>query len=143
MFTAELITTLGGMVAGFVMRLIAIRSQQQTDFQMAAIGKINAATESADRAAARTKDGGKFARRLIVLFILFSVVLVPLLAPMWGLPVVVEHDKKFGTLFFGLIELPSFKQFTTVYGVLLIPELRQVLLAIVGFYFGAGSARAR
>lgn len=141
MFTAELITTLGGMVAGFVMKLIAIRSQQQSDFMMATVKRIDAATASADRAAAR--DGGKFARRLIVLFILFSVVLVPLLAPMWGLPVVVEHDKKIGSLFFGLIDLPSFKQFTTVYGVLLIPELRQVLLAIVGFYFGAGSARAR
>ena len=144
MLTAELLTTLGGSVAGFVMKLLAIRSQQQNDLMMRALERNKQAEESANNAATRVPiSAGKFVRRSIVLAILFAVVFIPLVAPMLGLPVVVEAEQPGTSVLWGLISEPATKIFTEINGVLLIPELRQVLLAIVGFYFGTASAKAR
>lgn len=144
MFTAELLTTLGGSVAGFVMKLIAIRSQQNSDMVMRALERDKQQVASYDAASKRVSvSAGKFVRRAIVLAILFAVVFIPLLAPMWGMPVVVEGEVPGNSILWGLISESPTKVFTEIHGVLLIPELRQVLLAIVGFYFGASSARAR
>ena len=143
MLTAELITTLGGSVAGFVMKLLAIRSQQNNDLMMKALDRDKAAMESTNAAAQRVSvSAGRFVRRAIVLAILFAVVFIPLLAPMMGLPVVVEGEEGGTSVLWGLISEAPQKIFTEINGVLLIPELRQVLLAIVGFYFGTASARA-
>ena len=46
MLTAELITTLGGSVAGFVMKLLAIRSQQNNDLMMKALDRDKAAMDA-------------------------------------------------------------------------------------------------
>ncbi len=144
MLTAELLTTVGGSLVGFVMKLMAIRSQQQNDMMLKALELDQQANNSANDAAARVSgSAGKFVRRAIVLAILFAVVFIPLLAPMWGLPVVVEGEQPGKTVLWGLISEPATKIFTEINGVLLIPELRQVLLAIVGFYFGTSTARAR
>lgn len=144
MFTAELLTTLGGSVAGFVMKLIAIRSQQNSDLMMRAMDRDKQQVESYNAASQRVSvNAGRFVRRVIVLAILFAVVFIPLLAPLWGLPVVVEGEEGGKSLLWGLISETPKKIFTEINGVLLIPELRQVLLAIVGFYFGTASARAR
>jgi len=144
MFTAELLTTLGGSVAGFVMKLIAIRSQQNSDMMMAALERDKQQVATYDAAAARVSvNAGRFVRRVIVLAILFAVVFIPLLAPLWGLPVVVEGETGGKDVLWGLISEAPKKIFTEINGVLLIPELRQVLLAIVGFYFGTASAKAR
>lgn len=143
MLTAELITTLGGSVAGFVMKLLAIRSQQNNDLMMKALDRDKVAMEATNAAAQRVSvSAGRFVRRAIVLAILFAVVFIPLLAPMMGLPVVVEGEEGGTSVLWGLISEAPQKIFTEINGVLLIPELRQVLLAIVGFYFGTASARA-
>ena len=143
MLTAELITTLGGSVAGFVMKLLAIRSQQNNDLMMKALDRDKVAMDATNAAAQRVSvSAGRFVRRAIVLAILFAVVFIPLLAPMLGLPVVVEGEEGGTSVLWGLISEAPQKIFTEINGVLLIPELRQVLLAIVGFYFGTASARA-
>lgn len=143
MLTAELLTTLGGSVAGFVMKLMAIRSQQSADILKLAIERNNQAEASVNSAAERVSvTAGRFVRRAIVLAILFAVVFVPFLAPLLGLPVVVEGEKSGASVLWGLISEAPTLVYTEIHGVLLIPELRQVLLAIVGFYFGTASARA-
>ena len=140
----ELLTTLGGSIAGYVMKLMAIRSQQQHDLLMAALKRDEMAEASRNAAADRVGvNAGKFVRRAIVLSILFGVVFLPMLAPMWGMPVVVEGEQAGRSWLFGLIQAPATKIFTEIHGVLLLPELRQVLLAIVGFYFGSSTARSR
>jgi hypothetical protein len=140
--TIELLTTLGGTLAGYVMKLLAIRSQNQQDLLMTSLKIREASDQSADKAAARVSSkAGKFVRRFIVIAILFAVVFLPLLAPLWGLPVILENDVQGTSVLWGLITGPTTKIFTEINGVILIPELRQVLLAIVGFYFGTSSAK--
>ena len=142
--TIELITALGGSVAGYVMKLISIRSQQQHELMRMALDNREQADSSSNQAAARVGiDAGRFVRRTIVLSVLFGVVLLPILAPLLGLPVVVEGEEAGRSWLFGLIEEETRVVFHEIRGVLLLPELRQVFLALASFYFGQGAARAR
>ena len=140
----ELMTALGGSVAGYVMKLLALRSQQQHELMRLALEQGKASVESANAAVARVGTGaGKFVRRTIVLSVLFGVVLLPILAPLLGLPVVVEGEEAGRSWLFGLIQEDTKVVFREIHGVLLLPELRQVFLALASFYFGQGAAKVR
>ena len=71
--------------------------------------------------------------------VLFSLTVVPFVAPLLGLPVITESTNDWSI--FGLLEGTDVT-FTYLYGVFLIPEVRMVLLSIVGFYFGTAAARS-
>ena len=141
MIPFELLTMAGGSITGFAFRYMAERAKdRQQQFEMLmnkekfAEGSRNAASERA------TGDSGKLIRRIIVIAILFGVILAPFILAIFGKSTIVEIDDVRTSFFFGLfgggtdtklIELPSY---------LLIPEMRQSLMAIIGYYFGNATA---
>lgn len=129
----ELIAMLGGGVSGFVMKMIAAQSQAQaTHFEMM-LKKQGVADESHDKAAQR---GGVWVRRAITITILFAVIAAPFILAFTNHGVTVENEAK-GLL--GFIGLGGGWQ--TLEGFVLLPEVRQTTLAIVGFYFGSSQVK--
>lgn len=142
--TPDLIITLVGSVAGYVMKLFALKGQQQHELFTQALKLQEAGDASMNQAIARVgNDAGKFVRRLIVMAVLFGVIFLPVLAPLFGVPLVIEGESGGKSFLWGLISEDGEKVFKEVHGILLIPELRQTFLALVSFYFGQGAARAR
>ena len=138
----EIATTLGGATTGFLMKMAAIKSQQSADLMKTMVTGMQANTKSADAAVNRVSiDAGRFTRRIIVFSVLFSVILMPFLAPLFGMDLIVEGVDKTEGFLFGLIGAGEEQVFTPIKGVLLIPELRQALLAIIAFYFGQAAAK--
>ena len=133
--TLELLSMLGGGVAGFLMRFIAAQSEAQSRAFEQMISAQSAADDSADRAAARS--GGTWIRRAIVSAILFAVVLAPFVLSFFHIPVVVESDGPWWDI------LGVFGGWESVQGFILLPEVRHSMLAIVGFYFGSSQVGAR
>ena len=134
--TLELLSMLGGGVAGFLMRFIAAQAEAQASAFERVIAAQSAADDSADRAAARS--GGVWIRRSIVAAILFAVVVAPFILSFFQIPVVVEEEQAWWDL------LGVFSGgWTKVEGFILLPEVRQGLLAILGFYFGSSQVRSR
>ena len=86
-------------------------------------------------------DGGKWIRRIIVCVILFGVVLAPFILAILGIPTIVEISEEHRSFLFGLIGGGTDIKFVELTGFLLIPEVRQTLTAIVGFYFGASAGK--
>jgi len=126
---------LGGGVSGFVMKLIAAQAEAQArSFEMM-IKKQVAADDSADRAAAR---GGVWVRRVFVFFILFAVIVAPFILSLLGTPVTVEKEGLGGI--FKLIGFGA-SSWESLQGFVLLPEVRQAMLAIVGFYFGSSQVK--
>lgn len=130
--TTELIAMLGGGTSGFIFKLIGqlVSNQQSTVESM--LNKQSAADESHDRASSR---GGEWVRRVIVCTVLFAVVVAPFLlahSPE-GVTVGQETSSLFG-LFKGI-------KYQTLNGYLILPEVRQTVLAIVGFYFGSSTIK--
>ena len=140
----ELITMIGGSVVGFIFRYMSERAKERHEVYKRAIGMKKAEIESADAAAARMPvDAGKWVRRLIVGSILFAVVLAPFILSVMGFSTIVQVETEDPTWFFGLFGGGTEIMFVELKGYLMMPEVRQTLTAIVGFYFGNASAKVR
>ena len=130
--TTELIAMLGGSASGFIFKLIGqlVANQQNTVDSM--LKKQAAADESHQKAATR---GGEGVRRVIVCTVLFAVVIAPFILAHSPEGVTVGQESKG---FFGLF---GGVKYQTLNGYLILPEIRQTVLAIVGFYFGSSTIK--
>lgn len=131
----ELIAMLGGGVSGFVMKLIAAQAQSQTRLLEMQLAKQKAADKSAQLAAGR---GGVWVRRLFVACILFAVILAPFILSLLNTPVTIEKSGPKGLL--GLLGIGG-GGWKSLEGFVILPEVRQSMLAIVGFYFGSSQVK--
>ena len=140
----ELITMIGGSITGFIFRYLAERAKERAEFYKMAIGMTEAEDNSADRAAKRVPiDVGKWVRRAIVVTILFGVIAAPFILSILGYSTVVEVETENPTWLFGLFGGGKEILFVELKGYLMLPEVRQTLSAIVGFYFGNATAAGK
>ena len=141
MIPAEIMTMFGGSVVGFFFKIVAKRAEnEQKRFEMLMKEK-EAADISADKAVERVSvDAGKWVRRLIVVSVLFGVILAPFVVTFFNHPIVVEElvTRK---ILWGLLGTKTEPMFVEVEGYLLVPEIRQALTAIIGFYFGQATVK--
>ena len=131
--TPELIAMLGGGVSGFVMKLIGAQMQNQARQFERMVGKQQAADASADAAAKR--DGGVLVRRFLVVSTVFAIVVAPFVFAWTDVGVSVGRETN------GFLGLFKGVQWDTVQGFVILPEIRQTALAIVGFYFGSSQIK--
>ena len=141
MIPAEILTMAGGSLVGFFFKLVAKRAEnEQKRFEMIMKDK-KFADESADNAVKRVPiEAGKWVRRLIVISVLFGVILAPFITTFMNHPIVVEEiiTKK---ILWGLLGTRTEPVFIEIEGYLLVPEIRQALTAIIGFYFGQATVK--
>ena len=132
----ELISMLGGGLAGFIFRFMATSMENQQKTTEMLLQKQAMADDSADRAA---KRGSHIGRRVLVFTVLWVLAVAPFLGALIGIDVWVEEERApwdFLGIFSGGWE--------QLRGIVILPELRAALLAAVGFYLGGSSiARGR
>lgn len=141
MISPELISLVGGAATGFLFRYMAQKAQDQKEMFERLMAANKQTTENQDKAVARVPlDLGKGIRQVIVLSVLFATLLAPFILPFFGLPTFVEVDATTPEGLFGLIPQSTRKYFVEVNGFLFASETRQILVSIVGFYFGSAAA---
>jgi hypothetical protein len=134
----ELISLIGGGLVGFIFRFMAQKAQDQKEMFERIIAANKQTTENQNAAATRVPlDVGKGVRQVIVLGVLFATMLAPFILPFFGVPTFVEVDAT-QTNLLGPDTLK--KYFVEVNGYLFTSETREILLSIVGFYFGSAAA---
>lgn len=146
LLTPEFLSLVGGSAVGFIFRAMAERRMAEQERFDRTLSLIDKRTEVADAAAARVSvEAGKVVRRIIVLCILFGTILAPFLLPFFNIPVTVEIEevKPAPLDLFGLFGTNTYISFETVTGYLLTQENRQILVTVVGFYFGNASAKGK
>jgi hypothetical protein len=131
--TPELLAMLGGGISGFIMKLIASQMQNQAIMLEGMIKKQQIADQSADAAAKR--DGGVMVRRFLVGITFFAIVLAPFIVAFTEVGVTLQEETK------GLLGLFKGSKLVHTQGYLILPEVRQTALAIVGFYFGSSQVK--
>ena len=140
--TPEFLTLIGSSLTGFLFRFWAEKRKDQKEMFERAMARSKRQDESADSAVNRVSvDAGKVIRRIIVVTILFGTILAPFILPFFSIPTVVEVTEKSGS-FLGLFGGDTSIKFQEVYGYLFTEENRQILLTIVGFYFGNAAGKA-
>lgn len=141
MIPTELISLLGGGFTGFLFRYMAQKSQDQKELFSQMMSANKQTTDNQDKAVARVPlDSGRVVRQVIVLGVLFATLLAPFILPFFGTPTFVEVDSTTPEGLFGLIPSSTRKFFVEINGYLFTSENRQILLSIVGFYFGSAAA---
>jgi hypothetical protein len=134
----ELISLIGGGLVGFIFRFIAQKAQDQKELFERMMAANKQTTENQNAAAQRVPlDIGRAVRQVIVLAVLFATLLAPFILPFFGVPTFVEVDAT-QTNLLGPDTLK--KYFVEVNGYLFTSENREILLSIVGFYFGSAAA---
>jgi hypothetical protein len=126
--TPELIAMLGGGLSGFVMKLIG--AQMENHDRM--LQSQGVADDSADRASAR---GGVWIRRGLVAITFFAIIVAPFIIAFTDIGVSMARETN------GFLGLFSGVKWDTVQGFVILPEVRQTAIAIVGFYFGSSQIR--
>lgn len=127
----------GGSALGFIMKLISAQMNIQAKALDSMINRQKVADDSADRAAKRGGDGGAWIRRIIAICILFSVIFAPFVMAFFDIPVTVEKSQKSLLSFLGF----GINGWKNLEGFVLLPEVRQGMLAILGFYFGSSQVK--
>ena len=141
--SVELLAMLGGSLSGFVMKLIAAQAQSQAQMLDGMLKKQGAADDSADKAMARTGQAGAIVRRVIAICTLFAVIFAPFILAFFNEPVTIEANKAgclFGFLFGDMFAKGN--GWIELQGYVLLPEVRQTMLALVGFYFGSSQVKS-
>lgn len=141
MFSAELISLVGGGLTGFLFKYMAQKSADQKELFQQLIQSNKQTTDNQNQAAQRVPlDTGRVVRQIIVLTVLFGAFAAPFILPFFGLPTFVEVEVKDPEILFGLIPATAKKAFVEINGFFWTSENREVLLSIVGFYFGTSAA---
>lgn len=144
MFSSELISMVAGGATGFLFRYMAQKSQDQKEIFERLIQANKQTTENQNQAAERVPlDAGRVVRQIIVLTVLFGAFAAPFILPFFGVPTFIEVDVKNPEGLFGLIPETSKKAFVEINGFFWSSENREILLSIVGFYFGTAAANRK
>ncbi len=146
LLTTEFLSLVGGSFAGFMFKSLAEKRQNEQERFNRMIDALVKSDESHDKAVQRVSlDAGKWVRRFIVLCVLFGTILAPFILPFFGIPTVVEVvEKRNAPLdIFGLFGTNDIITYETIKGYLFTQENRQILVTIVGFYFGTAVGRTR
>jgi len=130
--TPEIIALLGGGVSGFIMKMIANQAETQARLFEQTLAKQKVADVSANEAAAR---GGALMRRVITCVVLFAIIVVPTVVAFTDVGVSVSRETDG---FFGFFKTVKWEKIS---GYVILPEVRQTTLAIVGFYFGSSQVK--
>ncbi len=130
--TPELLAMLGGGVSGFVMKLIASQAQNQNRLFQQMLEAQNVADLSADKASAR---GGVWMRRIITCSVIVAIIFLPAVFAVADIGVTLQEKSN------GFLGLFKGSKLVHTQGYLILPEVRQTALAIVGFYFGSSQVK--
>lgn len=137
----ELISLIAGSATGFIFRYMAEKRQSEAENFKRLLDANKQTTDNQDRAVQRVSvDAGKAVRQIIVLMVLFGTIAAPFVLPFFGIPTIVEVTQTNPEVLFGLIPETKETIFQTVNGYLFTQENRQILVSIVGFYFGSAAA---
>jgi len=138
--TPELLSLIGGGATGFIFRHMAEKRQAEQENFKRLLEANDRTTKNQDTAVKRVPlDAGKTVRQIIVLAILFGTIAAPFVLPFFGIPTIVEVVQTNPEVLFGLIPETKETIFQTVNGYLFTQENRQILVSIVGFYFGSAA----
>jgi hypothetical protein len=139
----DLLTLGGGTAAGFLMKLFAEGQKRRHEEFKLSMQRFHAIEGSRKSAAERvSNEAGKFTRRAIVISVLIGTVYVGFFSGWFDLPLIVETETSGFSLLWGLFEIPSRERFIELSrGWPVFADVKNSLLAIVGFYFGQGAAK--
>jgi hypothetical protein len=130
-------------IGGFLMKLIAIKSQQSADNTKQMMDVFASRSQSLETARTQANKESPMAslNRRVIIFVILSLVVFTQVAPvMLDVPTVIPTVIK-GFSFLGFELTPDRVEYVTVQGMLKLQEVFSWATLIIEFYFGAQLAK--
>jgi len=130
-------------IGGFLMKLIAIKSQQSADNTKQMMDVFASRSQSLETARIQANKESPMAslNRRVIIFVILSLVVFTQVAPvMLDVPTVIPTVIK-GFSFLGFELTPDRVEYVTVQGMLKLQEVFSWATLIIEFYFGAQLAK--
>tara|TARA_B100000029_G_C17422563_1_gene904853 strand:- start:463 stop:894 length:432 start_codon:yes stop_codon:yes gene_type:complete len=142
MIPMELISMLGSTVLGGVMSIMAQKSQAEAEREKMLIARANFAAKQTDKARDVKDPHTKHTRRWIALMCVFSIIVVPIIAPIFTDVTVIYQvvtEQSSGWWIFGSsFETTVWKEGT---GIFITSLQSHTIFSIIGLYFGGSLTR--
>lgn len=137
----EILSLAVGSVTGFIFKIMAQNAADRQQIVELLIKQAQVEDQLKDNAAKRAPGkSGEWTRRIIIIAVLFGVILAPFVLTILQLPTVVEITTPVRN-FLGLFNWGGKTRFYELYGYLITPQIREALLALIGFYFGVSAGK--
>jgi len=139
----SLLTNVLPIVGGFLMKLIAIKSQQSAENQKQMLDAFASRSQSLESARSQANKESPMAslNRRVIIFVILSLVVFTQVAPvMFDVPTVIPTVIE-GFSFLGFELTPDKVEYITVEGMLKLTEVFEWATLIIEFYFGAQLAK--
>jgi hypothetical protein len=130
-------------IFGYIMKLVAIKSQQAADNTKQMMDVFAARSQSLESARTQSNKESPMAalNRRVIIFVILSLVVFTQVAPvMFDVPTVIPTVIK-GFSFLGFELTPDKVEYVTVQGMLKLQEVFSWATLIIEFYFGAQLAK--
>lgn len=138
-----LLTNILPILGGFLMKLIAIKSQQSADNTKQMLDVFAARSQNVENAREQSNKETPMAalNRRVIIFVILSLVVFTQVAPvMFDVPTVIPTVTE-GFSFLGFEVTPDKVEYITVKGMLKLTEVFEWATLIIEFYFGAQLAK--
>lgn len=138
-----LLTNILPILGGFLMKLIAIKSQQSADNTKQMLDVFAARSQNVENAREQSNKETPMAalNRRVIIFVILSLVVFTQVAPvMFDVPTVIPTVTE-GFSFLGFEVTPDKVEYITVEGMLKLTEVFEWATLIIEFYFGAQLAK--
>jgi len=133
----ELITMACGGLMGFIFKMMAQNQADRAKQTELAIAGVEATDNSQDKA---SKRSGKFPRIFIVITMFSILALLTVGGGLFDIPVSFITEGRTESYLFGLFEVYVPPVVTQIKGMIYDDTVRYAIFALIGYYFGQGTA---
>jgi len=140
-----LLTNIVPIILGFLGKLLALKSQAQSDMMKLSIVRSDQNMKAIAQAVEQSnKESPQAAwnRRFIIVVILGLIIFTQVAPVVWDIPTVIPTVKE-GFSFIGIEFVPDVVEYISVEGMLKFDEIFAWATMIVEFYFGAQLAKGK
>lgn len=140
----EILNLMGSSVLGAVMQIMGAKANAQAEMMKQLTANHKLEEESRDKVRNNTNSFFQMTRRIIVLACVFSIIVLPMIAPLFiNVPIYIQSEITTGSDWLLFDTRNSAMSWTEVNGIAILSWHKDIILSIIAMYVGSSIAKAK
>tara|TARA_Y100000033_G_C2676265_1_gene76812 strand:- start:91 stop:498 length:408 start_codon:yes stop_codon:yes gene_type:complete len=135
---------MGSSVLGAVMQIMGAKANAQAEMMKQLTANHKLEEESRDKVRNNTNSFFQMTRRIIVLACVFSIIVLPMIAPLFiNVPIYIQSEITTGSDWLLFDTRNTAMSWTEVNGIAILSWHKDIILSIIAMYVGSSIAKAK
>jgi|TARA_R100001126_G_scaffold95258_1_gene66776 hypothetical protein len=140
----EILNLMGSSVLGAVMQIMGAKANAQAEMMKQLTANHKLEEESRDKVRNNTNSFFQMTRRIIVLACVFSIIVLPMIAPLFiNVPIYIQSEITTGSDWLLFDTRNTAMSWTEVNGIAILSWHKDIILSIIAMYVGSSIAKAK